>query len=230
MFFMFSPLYLVLVGPTILFALWAQLKVKSAFAQYSRVASSSGLSGAEAANYMLRANGLGAVRVERVEGFLSDHYDPREKVLRLSPNVYQGNSVASLGVACHEAGHALQDARGYAPLKLRNMAVPTASIGSWLAWPLIFIGLLLRSFDLALVGVVLFAVVVVFQLITLPVEFDASSRAKKALLQLNMVNPGPESKGVSAVLNAAAMTYLAATVTAVAQLLYFLLIIMGSRR
>jgi len=227
----FDPMYLILVGPTILLALWAQMKVKSSFSQFSRVGSSSGLTGAEAAGYMLRSNGLTDVRVERVQGFLSDHYDPREKVLRLSPPVYDGRSVASLGVACHEAGHALQDATGYAPLKLRTAAVPTASIGSWLAWPLIILGLFIKAFSgLALVGVILFAAVVVFQIITLPVEFDASKRAKRSLLQLNMVAPGREQQGVASVLNAAAMTYVAATATAVMQLLYFAMIILGSRR
>lgn len=226
----FDPLYLIMIGPAMLFALWAQMKVKWAFTHYQRVGSSSGLTGAEAAGYMLRANGLTNVRIERVSGFMSDHYDPREKMLRLSPAVHDGRSVASLGVACHEAGHALQDAKGYAPLQLRNAAVPTANIGSWLSWPLIIGGFALKLYGLALLGVVFFAAVVVFQIITLPVEFDASSRAKKSLLQLNMVAPGAEAQGVATVLNAAAMTYVAATMTAVMQLIYFAMIVLGNRR
>jgi len=225
----FDPLYLLLVGPTILFALWAQLKVKSAFARNSQIAASCGLTGAEAAGYMLRANGLANVRIERVDGFLSDHYDPSKKVLRLSPNVHDGRSLAALGVACHEAGHALQDAKHYAPLAMRTAIVPTAGIGSWLAFPRILIGLILGSFKLAMIGVVLFGLVVVFQIITLPVEFNASKRAKAALGQLNMILPGRESAGVAAVLDAAAMTYVAATVSAVAQLLYFLMLASRSR-
>lgn len=230
MFAMFDPLYWLLIGPTMLFALWAQMSVKSSFARYSRVAGSSGLTGAQAAGYMLRASGLHSVGIERATGFLSDHYDPSKKVLRLSPDVHDGRSVAALGVACHEAGHALQDAAGYAPLKFRTAIVPTASIGSWLAFPLIILGVILNSLNLAAVGVVLFSAVVVFQIITLPVEFNASNRAKQALLQLNMISPGAEAKGVGAVLNAAAMTYVAATVAALAQLLYFVLILMGNRR
>lgn len=225
-----SPLYLILVGPAMLFALWAQMKVKWAFSHYQRVGSASGLTGAEAAGYMLRANGLTNVRIERVSGFMSDHYDPREKMLRLSPEVYDGRSVASLGVACHEAGHALQDAKGYGPLQLRNMAVPTANLGSWLSWPLIMIGFIFHMYNLALLGVAFFAVVVVFQIITLPVEFDASKRAKQSLLQLNMVAPGAEAQGVATVLNAAAMTYVAATMAAVMQLIYFAMIVLGNRR
>ncbi len=226
----FDPLYLILVGPTLLFALWAQMKVKSSFAQWSRVPAACGLTGAEAAGYMLRAAGLHSVRIERVRGFLSDHYDPSKKVLRLSPEVHDGHSVAALGVACHEAGHALQDAQGYFMLRLRTAVVPTASVGSWLAFPLIFIGLILNMTGLALIGVIFFASVVVFQLVTLPVEFNASARARQALGELRMITPGREAAGVASTLDAAALTYVAATVTALAQLFYFLMLVFGSRR
>ncbi|MCA9752684.1 MAG: zinc metallopeptidase [Gemmatimonadetes bacterium] len=219
----FDPLYLILVGPTMLLALWAQMRVKSAFGKWSQVAGSSRMSGAEAAQRMLSAAGITDVKIEPVQGFLSDHYDPRAKRLRLSPGVYQSNSVAAMGIACHEAGHALQHANGYAPLALRNAIVPVAQIGSWLAWPMIFGGMLLQMQNLALLGVIAFSAMVVFQLITLPVEFDASNRAKAQLKTLGILHSNEESKGVSAVLDAAAMTYVAATVTALVQLLYFAL-------
>ncbi|MEZ5063851.1 MAG: zinc metallopeptidase [bacterium] len=219
----FDPLYLILVGPTMLLAVWAQMRVKSAFGKWSQVAGSSRMSGAEAAQRMLSAAGVTDVKIEPVQGFLSDHYDPRAKRLRLSPGVYQSNSVAAMGIACHEAGHALQHANGYAPLALRNAIVPVAQIGSWLAWPMIFGGMLLQMQNLALLGVIAFSAMVVFQLITLPVEFDASNRAKAQLKTLGILHSNEESKGVSAVLDAAAMTYVAATVTALVQLLYFAL-------
>jgi len=223
MFAMFDPLYLIIVGPAMLLALWAQFQVKHAFSKYSRVGVSSRVSGAQAAATMLREAGLHDVGIEEARGFLSDHYDPRKRVLRLSPEVYRGTSVASVGVACHEAGHAVQHAAHYAPLALRNAVVPVASIGSWLAWPMIFGGMILGLAGLAKLGVLLFAGLVVFQLITLPVEFDASRRAKDRLAGLGIVGSSGESKGVAAVLNAAAMTYVAATIAALAQLLYFAL-------
>lgn len=218
-----DPLYLMIIGPALLIALYAQIKVKSAFARYSRVASGSGLSGAQVARYILDSNGMNDVAVEPARGFLSDHYDPRKKVLRLSPEVYQQPSIAATGVAAHEAGHALQDSTGYFPLKFRNAIVPTAQVGSWLAFPMILIGVLLSLKGLALAGFVLFLVIVVFQVITLPVELNASSRAKKAVADLGLVRSEEEAKGVSAVLSAAALTYVAATITALAQLLYFAL-------
>lgn len=223
MFAMFDPLYLIIVGPAMLLAVWAQFKVKRAFSKYSKVGVSSRVSGAQAAATMLREAGLHDVGIEEVRGFLSDHYDPRKKVLRLSPQVYRGTSVAAVGVACHEAGHAVQHAARYAPLALRNAIVPVASIGSWLAWPMIFGGMILNMAGLAQLGVLLFAGLVVFQIITLPVEFDASRRAKERLAGLGIVGTSGESRGVAAVLNAAAMTYVAATIAALAQLLYFAL-------
>ena len=220
----FDPLYLILIAPTMLLAMWAQMKVKGNFDKWSKVRASSGMTGAQAAQRMLQAAGLGSsVQVEAVQGFLSDHYDPRKTVLRLSPGVYQSNSVAAMGIACHEAGHAVQDAKGYAPLAIRNAIVPVARIGSWLSWPMIFGGMLLQMQGLALAGVIAFSALVVFQLITLPVEFDASNRAKAQLRSLGILHSEQETKGVNAVLDAAAMTYVAATVTAVVQLLYFAL-------
>jgi len=229
----FDPVYLIIVGPTMLLALWAQLKVKSAYDKWSQQAASSGLTGAQAAARMLQSAGLQDVRVEQVGGFMSDHYDPRSKVLRLSPGVYGSNSVAAMGIACHEAGHALQHAKGYTPLALRSAIVPMANFGSWLAWPMIMLGMLLHIQQLALLGVIAFSALVVFQMVTLPVEFDASNRAKEQIRVLGVVHSDAEARGVSAVLDAAALTYVAATVTAVAQLLYFALrlgLFGGSRR
>jgi Zn-dependent membrane protease YugP len=221
MFLGLDPLYWMFVGPTMLLAMWAQFRVKSAYGKWSKVGASSRMSGAQAAQRMLDSAGVRDVKIEAVQGFLSDHYDPRKKVLRLSPDVYQGQSVAAMGIACHEAGHALQHAKGYAPLQLRTAIVPVAQIGSWLSWPLIFGGVLLNLANLTLLGVIAFSGVVLFQLVTLPVEFDASARAKKQLMSLGILQSKQEAGGVSAVLNAAAMTYVAATITAVMQLLYF---------
>lgn len=225
----FDPLYLILIGPTLLLALWAQYKVKSAFNHWSQEANASGMSGAEAAADMLIREGVSDVRIEEVEGWLSDHYDPREKVLRLSPDVYSGRSVAALGIACHEAGHALQHANGYAFLGLRSLLVPTASIGGWMAVPLFFVGLMLSSMMMMKIGVVLFGAVVVFQLITLPVEFNASSRAKLALQMNGVVRNHEEIDGVNQVLDAAALTYVAAALQSLAQLVYFIIRMNGSR-
>lgn len=221
MFLGLDPLYWMFVGPTMLLALWAQMRVKRAYGKWSNVGASSRMTGAQAAQRMLTSAGVRDVKVEAVQGFLSDHYDPRTKTLRLSPGVYQSRSVAAMGIACHEAGHALQHANGYAPLALRTALVPAASIGSWLSWPLIFGGVLLNLANLTLLGVVAFSAVVLFQLVTLPVEFDASNRAKKQLMTLGILQSRQETGGVSAVLDAAAMTYVAATITAVMQLLYF---------
>ena len=224
----FDPVYFIFVGPALLLSMYASFKVKSAFKKYSKVATSSGLTGAQAAGNMLRAEGVHNVEIEATKGFLSDHYDPRSKTLRLSPDVYSGRSVASVGVAAHEAGHALQDAGGYAPLKLRSMIVPAASLGSKLAWPLLIIGGIIMYtgsvFGLVMVkiGIIFFSVAVAFQLVTLPVEFNASNRALKALSSSGMLME-EEVSGARKVLNAAALTYVAAAATAVLQLLYFLM-------
>lgn len=209
---------------------FATAGVKMAFSKYSKVRSSSGLTGAQAAEQMLRAQGITDVRIERSQGgMLSDHYDPTQNVIRLSPEVYGSQSVAALGVACHEAGHAIQKARAYAPLVIRNMAVPAAGFGSQTGIILIILGLILNFTGLAVLGFVLFSCVVFFQLVNLPVEFNASTRAKEALLHMGMIQTGEEQRGVNKVLNAAAMTYVSATAVSVFYLLYYAYIIFGNR-
>jgi uncharacterized protein len=229
---MMDPLYWLLIGPTMILALWAQLKVKSNFNKYSKVGTSRGVTGAEVAELVLRSANIGDVHVEEVGGYLSDHYDPRSKVLRLSPDVFRGRSISAAGVAAHEAGHAIQHARDYAPLKLRSALVPVANFGSWLSWPIIMIGMLMQSMQLLQLGVLLFSALVLFQIVTLPVEFNASSRAKEALVRTGVLTSGEEREGVNRVLGAAAMTYVAATISAVMQLLYFAIRagLLGGRR
>ncbi len=229
-------LYFLFALPALLFGLWAQSRVQGAYRKYSKVRTYLGLTGAEVARRILDMNGLQNIAVEQTRGFLSDNYDPRAKVLRLSPEVYQGNSVASAGIAAHESGHALQDQQAYAPLKLRAAMVPSVQIGSWLG-PIIFIvGLLLSQassvgFSIAVAGLILFALVAVFALVTLPVELDASNRAKAILANSGIIY-NQEIQGVNSVLNAAALTYVAAAMQAVSTLLYyaFLLLGAGSRR
>jgi len=236
--FYFHPMYFIIVGPAIVFAIIASIMVKSAFSKWSKVANSSGISGAEAAQALLTHAGIHDVDIEHSRGLLSDHYDPRSRCLRLSKNVYSGRSVAAVGVALHEAGHALQHAQKYAPLGLRSALVPVASIGGGhLPWILIMIGLAMSAYakspaglTVALAGLGIFAVATLFTFVTLPVEFNASTRAKQAAVEFGIVAPGREAQGVSAVLNAAAMTYVAAAVTALLQLLYFAYLIFGSRR
>ena len=210
----------------LLFGLWAQMKVKRTFAKYSEVPVRNGMTGAQAAAAVIAASGLPDVEIRAVEGRLTDHYDPRNRTLNLSPDVGQASSVAALGVAAHEAGHAIQDAHRYAPMRVRQAFVPVASIGSSLAVPVIFIGLIIGSLGLTNVGLALFTAIVVFQLITLPVEFDASKRALVALRDGRLLE-ADELNGAKQVLSAAAWTYVAAFVAALAQLLYFFL---ASRR
>jgi Zn-dependent membrane protease YugP len=217
----FDPVYLLFVAPAMLLALWAQWRVHSAYAEASRIAPRSGLSGAEAAQEVMREGGVRGVAIEPVQGFLSDHYDPRGKVLRLSPGVYASRSLAALGIAAHEAGHALQDARRYPLLVLRNGLVPLASVGGSVAWIIIVAGFFLASMNLILAGIVAFSLTVVFQLVNLPVEFDASRRARVALVEGGLVTP-EEDMYVKKVLDAAALTYVAATLSSVLTLLYFL--------
>jgi len=230
-FFYFDPLFLILSIPPLLLGLWAQMRVKSAFAQYSNVRSASGISGAQAARRILDMNGLQTVTVERTGGTLSDHYDPRHKVLRLSGDVYQTPSLAAVGVAAHEAGHALQDQQHYGPLRLRSGLVPAVQFGSWLG-PIIFmVGLFMSGTmgdSIALIGVLLFGLTAVFALVTLPVEFDASKRAKQQLVSAGILAP-QELAGVNKVLDAAALTYVAAAVQAVTTMIYYLMIL-GRRR
>jgi Predicted Zn-dependent protease len=221
-FYAMDPWYLVCFGVAMVLSLGAQWMVKSAFNKYSRYGNTRIMSGAEAARMMLSAEGISNVEIRRYEGgWLSDHYNPANNVINLSPDVYDGRSVAAVGIACHEAGHALQHASGYAPLKLRNMVVPTANLGSALGVPLIIIGMLLGSLGLAKIGLALFSLIFIFQLLTLPVELNASARSKQALVHNGIVAPGEETRGVSAVLNAAAMTYIAAAVGTLLTLLYY---------
>lgn len=227
--FFFDPLYLILALPGLLLGLWAQMRVKGTFNKYSKVRTTRNASGAEIARYLLDQQGLQDVQIEEVQGFLSDHYDPRTRILRLSPDVYRTPSVAAAGVAAHEMGHALQHSAGYAPLQIRSAIVPVVRFGSSLAPILILVGFLLRFTPLAWVGVILFAGAVVFSLVTLPVEFDASRRAKALLNQSGIVTH-EEAGGVSAVLNAAGWTYVAAAIAAIGQLLYYVLLLTGGSR
>ena len=220
--FIFDPFYLLIVGPTLLVAAWASLRVKTTFRRFSKVGVRTGMTGAEAAAAVARAGGA-SVKVERVAGFLSDHYDPRTKTLRLSPDVYDGRSISSIAVAAHEAGHSIQDVESYAWLTFRSNMVPVASIGSNLWIWVLMIGVFLQNLALIQLGIVVFGVVVVFQLVTLPVEFDASKRAKAVLATSGIVTTQEEAQGVNKVLDAAAMTYVAAALTSIATLLYFLL-------
>jgi hypothetical protein len=217
----FDPLYFLFLLPGILLAAWAQMRVMSAYHEASRIPASSGLSGAEAAEVLLRSAGIDRVQIETTPGTLSDHYSPTEKVLRLSPEVYSGRNLAALGIAAHEAGHAMQDAQGYAPLVVRNLMVPLASIGSSAAWIIIALGFALHLAGLIYIGIAAFSLTVLFQLVNLPVEFDASRRAREQLLAARLIHPAEEAE-VARVLNAAAWTYVAATLTAILTLLYFL--------
>lgn len=225
----FDPLYLLLAAPGILLGLYAQFRVKSTFTRFSQVGTARGYTGAEIAAAILRSKGISGVRIEATPGFLSDHYDPTSRTLRLSPDVYEGRSVSAAGVAAHEVGHAIQHAEAYAFLKMRSNIVPVLNITSRMAMPAIMIGFALASFSrssigstLILLGIVLFAVTVVFQLITLPVEFDASRRALVAMDEGRLVLP-QELEGAREVLKAAALTYVAAAVASLLQLLYFVL-------
>src|ERR1700741_3165219 len=215
----FDPVYFYVVGPFLLLAMWASWRVKSTFTHFSSVGVRSGMTGAQAAAAVARA-GNAEVSIERHQGFLSDHYDPRTKTLRLSPAVHDGRSISAVAVAAHEAGHAIQDVKRYAWLGFRSKMVPVCSFGSR-AWMWIFIlGMIFQQPMLANIGILLFAVVVVFQLVTLPVEFDASNRAKLVLAQSGIVVTEEEKAGVSKVLDAAAMTYVAAALTSIATLVY----------
>lgn len=218
--FFFDPTMMLLI-PALILAMWAQFRVKSVFARYSQVTSRRGTTAASAARALLDRFGLNQVPVERVAGNLTDHYDPRDKSLSLSESVYGSTSIAAIGVAAHEVGHAIQDSLNYSPLKIRNAIVPVVGIGSSLAFPLFFIGLLMRGELLMNLGIVLFLGVIVFHLVTLPVEFDASSRALRVLADTGILST-EEIGGARSVLKAAAWTYVAATVMAFAQLIRLL--------
>lgn len=221
--------YIVLVLPCVLFALWAQNRVNSTFSRYSKVHNLRGLTGAQAAEAVLRANGVTNVGIEYVSGKLTDHYDPRTNVIRLSSSVYSSTSVASVGVAAHEAGHAVQYAVGYSPIKLRAAIIPLTQVGATAAFPLILLGLVLNFGALIYVGIAAFALSTLFQLVTLPVELDASRRALQTIQQNGLLT-ADEYPMAKKTLNAAAMTYVAALAVSLAQLLRLLVIFGGRNR
>lgn len=217
---------ILLILPGFFISLWAQIKVKSTFNKYSKMTTSRGLSGYGAARRILDANGLSHVKIEQIRGELTDHYDPRTNVIRLSEAVYHATSPAAIGVAAHEAGHAIQYAKNYGPINLRAKLVSVTNIGSALSMPIFFIGLIMSSPYLTLLGIVLYSLVTIFQLVTLPVEFDASSRAMSVLSSCGILNEN-ELKASQKVLSAAAMTYVAALLTSLLTLLRLLLLANG---
>lgn len=225
----FDPLYIIMMVPTIALMLWAQHRVKSTFSKYSQVPNQRRMTGAETARYILDSKGLSDVPVEPVSGELTDHYDPRSRTLRLSTPVYGSRSVAALGIAAHEAGHALQHAEKYFPLQVRGALVPVASIGSNFGFIVVIAGVLLQLTTLAWLGIALFAAGTIFALITLPVEFNASSRAMSELQTLGMIDRTEYDQNRK-VLNAAAWTYIAGFAAAVMSLLYWVMVVMGMRR
>ncbi|MBI3895357.1 MAG: zinc metallopeptidase [Acidobacteria bacterium] len=228
---LFDPIYLLFIAPGFALSLWASMRVKSAFNKYSKVRSARGLTGAEAAEEMLRFAGISDVKIVRHHGMLTDHYNPTNKTLALSEQVYDSTSLAAVGVATHEAGHAIQHARNYAPLWIRSALVPTASIGSSLGYMVMLFGLFMASTNMVLAGAIMFSAVLLFQIVTLPVEFNASSRAKVLVVENGIVT-AQERQGIDKVLNAAAMTYVAAAVSTLLTLLYFLMRsgLLGGRR
>ena len=221
-YYYFDPTYiLIIIGVVI--SLWASARVKTTYAKYSRVRSMSGLTGAQAAERILHSAGIYDVRIEHVSGNLTDHYDPKNRVLRLSDSVYNSASVAAVGVAAHECGHAIQDARGYVPLKVRGAIVPVANLGSQLFWPLFLLGLIFSMEPLVNLGILLFLFALVFQIVTLSVEFNASARAIRMLDSTGILSPS-EVPGAKKVLRAAAMTYVAAVIGSLLQLLRLLIL------
>jgi len=224
-----DPLYFIFALPALLLALYAQFKVQSAYGRYSRIRNRLGIEGVRAAEILLRHNDLYNVNIEGVPGYLTDHYDPRSKTLRLSAGVARVPSIAALGIVAHEVGHATQDAENYFPLKLRAGLVPVVNLGSWLGPILFILGWLLNAFDLAALGLILFSLGAVFALVTLPVEFNASRRALKMLQETGLVTR-EELRGVKSVLSAAALTYVAALAQAISTLLYYAFLLMGLRR
>lgn len=225
-----NMLYLLLVVPAFILSLIAQAKVKTTYSKMSKVRNTSGYTGAQAAAAVLRYYGITDVHIVETTGKLSDHFDPRHKVIRLSRDVYYGNSIASVGIACHEAGHAAQHAQDYMPIKVRNAIVPVCNIGSYLGIPLAFAGYFLGFEPLVLIGLGLYSLIAVFQLVTLPVEFNASSRAVKVIDETGLLRGDEEIKGAKKVLSAAAMTYVAALAVSLANLLRFAVLFLGRRR
>ncbi|MCG9126283.1 zinc metallopeptidase [Candidatus Poribacteria bacterium] len=220
MFGLIDPLYYIILAPGLLLSFYATWRTKSTFKKYSKVGSQRRMTGAQAATIMLEKNGIRNVRIEHSDGWLSDHYDPRKKVLRLSNEVYSSNSLSAVGIACHEAGHAMQDAQNYGMLGLRSALVPATNFSSMFSYILFMVGIFIQPF--LYIGIALFTVCVVFSLVTLPVEWDASRRAKIGMDEAGMLSPD-ETRQASKVLNAAFLTYLAAAVTSLLTLLYFLL-------
>ncbi|MER3437575.1 MAG: zinc metallopeptidase [Chloroflexota bacterium] len=228
----FDPMYILFLAPGMLFMLWAQRRVHGQFSRYRQVHNLAGLTGAQAARRILDLHGLSDVTIERVPGHLTDHYDPRTRVIRLSPEVHDMASIAAVGVAAHEAGHAIQHAQAYAPLKVRTAIVPVVNVGSSLGFFVLLLGLMIGSLPLGWLGVALFALATVFALLTLPVEFDATRRAKLALAQAGIVPAGAASEdaaGVERVLGAAAWTYIAGFATSLLTLLYYVQLMLGLR-
>lgn len=226
----FDPTYLIFMIPAFILMGITSWYVKSSYNKWSKVRASSGLTGAQAAQRLISTGNLYGVKVQGIAGNLTDNYDPRNKTLNLSQGVVNSPSVAAVAIAAHELGHALQDAEGYAPLRFRAALVPMVNIGSNLGWILIMAGLLLRFTELAWLGVIVFAGGALFSLATLPVEFDASARAKRLLMETGIIHTDEEMRGVNAVLNSAALTYVAALITAILQLLYFVFLVGGRRR
>ena len=223
-------LYIILVVPAFIISLIAQAKVKSTYSKMAKVRNTSGYTGAQAAAAVLRHYGIMDVRIEETHGKLSDHFDPRTKVIRLSREVYYGNSIAAVGIACHEAGHAAQHAQGYVPIKVRNAIIPACNIGSYLGIPLAFVGYFLGFEPLVLAGLALYSLIAVFQLVTLPVEFNASARAVRVIDENGLLRSEEEISGAKKVLSAAAMTYVAALVVTLANLLRFAILFLGRGR
>jgi hypothetical protein len=228
--FFFDPTYLIFMIPAFILMAITSGYVRSSYKKWSQVRVSSGLTGAQAAERLISSGGLYGVQVAGTPGELSDHYDPRNKTLYLSQGVYSAPSVAAVAIAAHELGHAQQDAEGYGPMRIRSLLVPAVNIGSNLGWILIMIGLFLRITELAWLGVLVFSAGALFALATIPVEFNASARAKELLYTTGIIRTEEERRGVNRVLNAAALTYVAGLITAVLQLLYFVFLVGGRRR
>jgi Zn-dependent membrane protease YugP len=228
--FFFDPTYLMFMLPAFLLMMLVQWYVRSAYRKWSKVPARSRITGAQAAQRLMQRGGIYDVRVEGVSGNMTDHYDPRQKVLRLSQGVYSGSSVAALAIAAHELGHAMQDQEDYMPLRLRAALVPAVNIGSYLGWILIVLGLFIGMTQLAWVGVAVFSGGALFALATLPVELNASARARQLLTETGLIVGDEEMRGVNNVLNAAALTYVAALITAVLQLLYWVSLVFGASR
>lgn len=226
----FDKYYILLVMPALLFALWAQSRVSSTFARYSKIQAYNGMTGEQAARRILDLNGLTDVAIKPVGGKLSDHYDPRTRIVNLSSEVFNGNSLASIGVAAHEVGHAIQHSQSYVPLKLRSAMVPVTNFGSTLSMPIVLLGIVLGMPVLLQVGIICFALMALFQLVTLPVEFNASNRALKTIEAEGILQSSEEVNGARKVLMAAALTYVAALLVSVAQLLRIVLLFGGRDR